>query len=258
MNTVKYMFLALLFCFASSFKADRFMPEPEVPSEVARKFKRDAARLALRLQMDEENLRYLPIQINNDKPEKIYKALCNIYTQTEQGKRLVKCDVHTFPDPSIDHMVIIYEKWADWAAPLQKGLMQTNSTQFNDLVRKHHLVLDRHMQWTEQYNAITLRAKEPLNMSALANEFSQIPGVQEIDLGVPKSKGNDITLRRSRDGWDFDFVLRFGSASRGESHTWSFSVTDAGKTKSTGDSGAPVPTWLKCALEEPFFLVTRN
>jgi hypothetical protein len=228
-----------------------FMTEPEIPNEVARKFKRDAARLALRLQMQNENLRYMPIPIQGNNTEKIYKTLCQIYLQTDQAKNLEKCNIHTYPDPSIDHLVIIYQKSADWAAPLQNGSMQTNSQEFNSLVTKYKLSLEKHVLWTEGQNAVTLRAKEPLNMLALAEEFTQIEGVQGFDLGIPKTKGNDITLRRNKDSWDVEYVLRFGAwaAGKGESHQWLFQVTDAGKVKLVGDSGNPIPSYLKCELE---------
>jgi hypothetical protein len=234
--------------------------EPDIPADVIRKFKRDAARLSLRLQMQDENLRYLPIQIASSSTEKIFKGLCQIYTQTDQGKRLERCNIHTFPDPSIDHMVVIYNKYADWASPLQKGLMQTNSNKFNDLVAKHKLVLEKHVLWTDKQNAITLRAKEPLNMSALANEFSQIEGVQDIDLGIPKALGNDIQVRLNKDALDFEYILRFGSWTngKGESHIWYFQMSDGGKIKSNGDTGAQLPTWLKCQWEPHFSSSFRN
>ncbi len=231
--------------------------EPDIPSDVARKFKRDASRLALRLHMQDDNLRHLPINIASGNTEKIYRALCQIYSQTELGKRLERCNIHTFPDPSIDHMVVIYRKQADWAGPLQKGLMQTNSGPFNALVSRYKLVLEKHVLWTATQNAITLRATEPLNMAALAKEFLQIEGVQEIDLGIPKTPGNDILVRRNTDSWDFEYVLRFGAwnTGKGESHSWYFQVSDQGKVQSQGDTGAQVPNWLKCRWEQKW---TRN
>ena len=234
-----------------SSKPANVLKEPEVPVEIARKFKRDAARLSLRNQVQDNDLRYMPIQISGTGTDKIYTALCQIYIQTDQGKGMERCNIHTFPNPSIDHMVIIYQKSQDWASPLQKGLMQTNSSRFNDLVNKYKLVFERHVQWTENQNAITLRAKEPLNMAALANEFSQIEGVSEIDLGIPKSLGNDIQARRIDGAWEFEYVLRFGawSSGKGESHSWRFTAADNGKIIAQGDSGAPIPTWMKCQFD---------
>jgi hypothetical protein len=254
MNSFKLgclLFCMTLFVCSFSISSAYNCADPEIPSDVARKFKRDAARLALRLQMQNENLRYMPIAIQGNNTEKIYKTLCQIYIQTDQGKSLERCNIHTYPDPSIDHLVVIYQNSAEWASPLKQGLMQTNSEEFNALVTKHKLILEKHVLWTESQNAITLRAKEPLNMLALAEEFTQISGVQDFDLGVPKTKGNDITVRRNKDSWDIEYILRFGAwaAGKGDSHQWLFQINDAGKVKLMGESGGQIPTYLKCQME---------
>ena len=78
-----------------------------VPSSIDRQFKRDAARMALRLDVEKEDARYLPVAIGRDNINGLYKALCNIYVNDETGKSIAKCNIHTFPNPSIDHIVII-------------------------------------------------------------------------------------------------------------------------------------------------------
>jgi hypothetical protein len=225
-------------------------PPVEVPAEVARKFKRDAARLALRLQTQDKDVKNQPIVFVSQKTEDIYQALCQVYLQTDQGKSFVKCNIHTFPNPSIDHMVLIYQKNVAWASPLSKGLLQTNSQRFNDLVARYKLILEKHIQWTDHQFAIALRSKEPINMAALAEEFRQIEGIDEIDLGIPKVLGNDIQVLQADGNIELEYILRFGawSAGKGQSHTWRFAANS--KTiKATADFGAPVPAWLKCHFQ---------
>lgn len=220
----------------------------ELPKDVARKFQRDAARLALRLSAGGEDFRYLSPYLQKESIDLIFNALASVYLTDERGKSLERCNLHTFPSPSIDHLVIIYQKNVAWAQPLEQGLNETNSAALNDLLTKYKLVIEKHVNWTDTQDAITIRARSPLNMAAIGNMVSQIEGVDEIDLGIPKILGNDINAHRTPGAWEFDYVLRFGSwvSGRGKSHIWKFRVTDAGKVSFLGDSGEPVPDWMKC------------
>ena len=80
----------------------------EVPMRLTRKFKRDAARLALRIEASKEDLRYQNIVIPKSNVENIYEILTNIYRQNETAQSISKCNVHTFPNPSIDHLAVSY------------------------------------------------------------------------------------------------------------------------------------------------------
>ncbi len=220
----------------------------ELPKDIARKFQRDAARLSLRLGAGGEDFRYLSPFIQKESIDLIFNALANVYLGNERAKGIERCNVHTFPNPSIDLLVVIYQKNIGWAKPLEQGLSETNSPAINDLLDKYKLVIEKHVNWTDHQDAITIRARSPINMAAIANEISNVEGVDDIDLGIPKVMGNDIVARRIPGGWELDFVLRFGSWSsgKGKAHVWKFRVTDAGKVAFLAETGDPVPDWMKC------------
>ena len=222
-----------------------------VPSSIDRQFKRDAARMALRLDVEKEDARYLPVAIGRDNINGLYKALCNIYVNDETGKSIAKCNIHTFPNPSIDHIVIIYKRSADWAAPLRQGISETTSKDFNKLLDQYELAIEKHVQWNETQDAITLRSKEPLNMAALAGQFDNIPGVVQIDLGLPKFGGNDIKAKRVTGGWEIEFLYSFGASAggSGKQHSWKFKASDNGQVSLIKESGEPLPTWMRCNNE---------
>jgi hypothetical protein len=222
----------------------------ELPKEVARKLRRDAARIALRLAANGEDPRYLGIYIPKESMEQVFGALSNVYLADERGKSIEKCNIHTFPNPSIDHLVIIYEKNIGWAKPLANGLSETDNKTINDLLDKYKLVIEKHVNWTDNQDAITIRSKEPINMAAIANEINNVEGVVEVDLGIPKVVGNDITSKRINGAWELDYILRFGSwaTGKGKSHVWKYRVTDAGKVNFVNESGEPVPYWMKCTV----------
>jgi len=220
----------------------------EVPMRLTRKFKRDAARLALRLEASKEDLRYQNIIIPKANVENIYEILTNIYVKNETAQSISKCNVHTFPNPSIDHLVIIFDREIEWAEPLLDGISETDSDEFNALLEEYDLIIDKHVQWDDENDAITLRSREPLNMSALANEFYNIDGVKSIDLGIPKIGGNDINIQRIDEGWEVQYILRFGSyiSGKGKVHIWTYNAMDDGNVHFVNESGDPVPEWMRC------------
>jgi hypothetical protein len=217
-----------------------------IPVSIDRQLKRDAARLALRMEMERDDARNLPAAISREHLNGIYKALSAIYLQDETGKSLAKCNIHTFPNPSIDHIVIVYKRNAEWAAPLRQGISETTHKVFNQLLDNYDLAIEKHVQWNDTQDALTLRSKEPLNMAALATAFEQIEGVVQIDLGMPKFGGNDIKARRQSGGWEIEFVLQFGAANATKSHSWKYKVTDSSVVSLVKESGDPLPAWMRC------------
>lgn len=238
-------------CVLLSVTVSQAQPKPPIPSSLDRQFRRDAARIALRVDAEKEDIRYLPIAISRDNINGLYKALCAIYQTEEAGKSLAKCNVHTFPNPSIDHLVVIYKKNVDWAGPLRQGITETTNKELNQLLDKYDLAIERSMQWNDTQDAITLRSKEPLNMAALADKFRDIPGVVQTDLGSTKLGGNDIKARRIGGGWEIDYVLSIGV---NQQHLWKFKALDNGQVSLIKESGEPLPAWMKCDKGEKTLL----
>lgn len=229
--------------------------DEELPKMLSRKFRRDAARLALRLEAENEDLRFQNIVIPQENVELIFNILSDIYLESETAQSISKCNVHTFPNPSIDHLVLIFDREVDWASPLQDGISETDSDEINELIDDFDLIIDKHVQWNETEDAITIRSKEPLNMSALANEFYNVEGINSIDLGVPKIGGNDILLKRLNDGWEVEYILKFGSyiKGKGKSHNWTYKALDDGSIKFISEEGDPIPEWMRCHFEDLHF-----
>lgn len=224
----------------------------DIPKSLERKFRRDAARLALRLEAEKEDLRYLNISIPQPTIEMVYKLLTQVYSDDETAKSIAKCNVHTFPNPSIDQLVIIYEKDIDWAAPLRDGISETENADINDLLDEYELVIEKHVPWNDTEDALTIRSKAPLNMAALASRFEDIEGIVDIELGVPKVVGNDIALNRFQDGWEIQYILKFGSFTngKGKQHIWKYQALDDGTIQFIEESGSPIPAWMRCHRQE--------
>lgn len=231
----------------------------EITKSLERKFRRDAARLALRMEAKQEDLRYQNIDIPKHSIESIFEMLTMIYSKDEKAQSIARCNVHTFPNPSIDHMVLVFDREVDWAWPLRDGISETDSDEFNELLDDHDLIIERHVQWNETEDAVTIRSKEPLNMAALANEFYNIEGIKNIDLGIPKIGGNDINLWRKSDGWEVEYVLRFGSyvVGKGQVHIWTYMVYDDSRIEFISEGGDPLPEYMKCHFQNDAMFVKK-
>ncbi len=226
--------------------------QTEIPNNLKRKFKRDAARLALRVNAEQEDLRYQSIAIPRSNIDDFYNILSSIYIKNETARSIAKCNVHTFPNPSIDHFVVIFEKTVAWAAPLRAGISETTSDDINDLLDEFDLIIEKHVNWNDTQDAITIRSKEPLNMAALANEFYNVEGVSEIDLGIPKVGGNDISIKRIGQGWEIDYILKFGSyvTGEGKKHIWTYRAMDNGLIQFISEEGDEIPSWMRCYFDQ--------
>ena len=263
----KYTFytlcLSIFFVIGTAFKEDNLSGgdnpvvtfkynQQNIPQPVARKLKRDAARLALRVESEREDLKYMNVQIPPDRLNGIYNLLAAIYLNGEVGKSIEKCNVHTFPNPSIDHLVLIFDKNVSWAAPLRNGITETDNKTINKLLNSYDLVIEKYVQWNDNQDAVTIRSKDALNMAALANEFESVEGVAEMDLGLPKVAGNDIRMKRVAAGWEFDYVLKFGAYTNdgGKEHIWKYRADDKGNVTFVSEGGEPIPTWMKCETTE--------
>lgn len=221
----------------------------EVPMKLNRKFRRDAARIALRLESGIEDLRFQNIDIPQSRIDEILYILQQVYLSGERGKAVSRCNVHTFPNPSIDQFKIVFDNTVEWAELLNDGISETTDETFNELLDEYDLVIENHEKWTDEQDILVVRSSSPLNMAALANEFYNIEGIVEIDLGIPELNGNDIQFKRSDKGWQIHYVLTIGGSllqTTKKEHVWIFEVNSEGQVKFISEEGDPIPEWMKC------------
>lgn len=182
------------------------------------------------------------------KYSELYGVLSKLYLGSATARSLEKCGIHTFPDPSIDHLIVILDKKAPWAQLVKDGASKTGNSQFNSLVDKYGLTVEKSVQWDNARDAIVLRSKDPLNMAALAGVFQKIENVSEVQLGIPSTLGNDLQAKRVSGAWEVTYLLRFGAyiSGNGKEHRWVFRLSDNGTVHFIGESGDPLPDWMDC------------
>jgi nitrate reductase NapAB chaperone NapD len=222
----------------------------DIPAFIKRQFKRDASRLALRIEGEKDDLRFMDFEVPKSNYNSIYNALCALYTKDENVRSLLKCNISTFPDVAIDQCIIIFNRNVTWSAPLKQGINETTNPQLNKIFDKFQLVIEKYVQWNEGKDAITIRSKESKNIASIATEIQNIPGVVSIDLSIPRLKGNDIKARRVNGAWEFDFLLHIGNALDNKVHQWKYKFLDNGNVQFISETGDPIPGHMRCMMEE--------
>ena len=220
-----------------------------IPARLDRKFRRDAARLALRNSLAQTAA--AGTGIDRTQAALFYEVLTTLYREQATARAIASCNVHTFPRPSIDHLVLVFERDIDWAAPFAESLLRTGNDDLNALLDDHDLIIEKHLVWDDALDAITIRAKEPMNIGALVDDFADIDGVERIDLGVPEVIGNDIAIERSNNRWEVTYLLRFGALTgTPKEHHWIFAYEDNGRVQLLEEGGEAVPSYMRCATTD--------
>ncbi len=240
------MFLLLSSAFAQKQETNAVH---EIPKNIDLKLQRDAARLALREITGNGNPASQAIHIPVSKMDEIYGVLSILYKNESRARAIERCDVHTFPDPSIDRMVVIFKKNAPWADPVKNGNQTTGNVHLDGLLTKYKLGIEKLVRWDDAHDALILRAEQPLNMAALALIFLKIQDVVKVETGVPETTGNDIEAKAVEGGWEVTYILRFGAHinGNGKIHTWKFRLAGNGSIHFIGESGDEIPSWMDCS-----------
>ncbi|MEL6926347.1 MAG: hypothetical protein AAFO94_20055 [Bacteroidota bacterium] len=231
---------------------------PEVASTVEadklsnykqRQYKKDATRLALRMISGNGDYTAISPEVPQDLVESIYNALVAIHLSgTNKAHEVTKSHkLHTFPVPNVDHFSVIYRRDAPWAVPLRLGDNETDNEQINALCQQFGLIIENHVEWDEEQNAFSIRAKQSLNLAPIAKEFLNIQGIEQVDMHTPGGDGNDIEIKQLPDGWEIHYLVKFGSCLSGceNLHRWSFAVKKDGNVHFVGESGDELPDWMQ-------------
>ncbi len=214
-----------------------------------RKYRKDATRLALRLLSSSRDYTDLNAEAPKEDVESIYNALVAVHMSgLEKSKEVTQAHkLHTFPIPSVDKFFVVYKRTAEWAKPLRLGDHFTDNEEINELNEKYGLIIDKHVEWDEEHNSFNIKATKSLNIAPIANSFSNIEDVVLVDLLTPDGDGNDIEVRRLKNGWMLNYMVKFDSCITGckKKHVWTFEVSDDQQVKFVSESGDELPDWMK-------------
>jgi hypothetical protein len=225
------------------FVNDNFLPMP-----LRRVYRQDAARLALRLIYKEQRPSCQTVEIPEELVQSIYNALVAVRVSDFAVIDTIaeKYYVRSFPTPNVQYLTLIFEHNAAWAKPLKMRSDTTASVTINNIMRKYNLQVTKMVYMDEERAGLVLRAREPINVSALARKFFMDEGVGSIEEILPFGDGNDIDIALDAEGWLITYSVRFGNCIKecNKRYDWTFRVSTGGKVSYLGGKGDQIPPWI--------------
>ena len=226
-----------------------FVDDSQLPPYLKTIYRRDAARISLRLINKELRLSQQTIQIPEELVQAVYNALVAVRTSDYGVIDTIAAqhNVRTFPVPNVEKIILVAEYDSPWLAPLNQRQDTTGSATLNNIIREHQLVLSQLVRIDEERTALVLQSTTPINIPALMMQFFIQEGIGSIEEVLPFGDGNDIEITRTKHGWDLTYSVRFGDCSNQcqKYHNWNFTVAEDGEVSYHGSSGHTIPPWIK-------------
>lgn len=226
-----------------------------IPKNTSRKLKRDAARIAIRMEARGEDLSLQKVEIPSKKASAIYGLLTNIFEYgNAESTRVFDCNIRAATDIAIDKLWIIYDKDASWAKSLNNGVYEADG-KVGELLEDYDLFITKKKNWNERQNIITIEAARLYNMMALAEKFKGLEGIVDVVTRNAEIKpDSDIEVSFTEGYWNISFVKKWSSLRNVKSHTWMFRIKESTqKVEFVEEFGDDIPDWMSCQL-----LVDRN
>ncbi|WBM74805.1 hypothetical protein [Saprospira grandis] len=230
-----------------------FVNDNRLPDYLKMVYRRDATRLALRLIDREQRMSKQTIIVPEELVQAIYNALVAVRLSDYGAIQDItsKYYVRTFPQPNVENIILLAEHDADWLEPLKRRADTTASPSINNIIRKYNLVMTNMVYLDEERAGLVLQSREFINMAALAMKFYTEEGIGSIEETLPYGDGNDISIERTKEGWDLVYSVKFGNCVNQcqKVHRWEFSIDEGGEVSYKGDKGHTIPPWLSPTAE---------
>ena len=225
-----------------------FVNDNRLPKYLKVIYKRDAARLALRLINKEQRISRQTVRVPDELVQAIYNALVAVRISDYGAVDTIagRYNVRSFPVPNVESIILVFEHDAPWVEPLKQRKDTTGSYSINNLIREYNLVMTRMVYLDEERAGLVLQSREPLNMPALMMKFFTSEGVGSIEEILPFGDGNDINIERTRDGWEVVYSVKFGNCTNQcqKKHEWKFTIDEGGEVGYIGGYGHTIPPWI--------------
>ncbi len=216
-------------------------------------YEKDATRLALRYISKGTDFADLSPQAPQEVTNELYVALLAVYhSPFSEALTVSKTHrLHTFPNPSVDNLQVIYNNQAKWATPLKLGDKKTDNAKINSLCKEFNLKIHSHEIWDDEKNLFMLKADKALNMAAIAKQLETIEEINTIKLLIPSTDGNDIEATKTAKGWKLKYIIKFDSCFTGckKQHIWTFEIlnitANSANVNFIEESGDDLPDWMQ-------------
>ena len=233
-----------------------FVNDNRLPDYLKDVYKRDAARIAIRLLNKEQRLSKQTVIVPEELVEAVYNAMVAVRISDYNAIDTIaaKYNVRSFPVPNVENIILVFEHDDERLENLKRRRQDSlDDPEFNALMRKYDLKIARLAYLDEERAGMVLFAHNPINIPALAYQMFMIEGIGSIEEVLPYGDGNDIEIERTKTGWDLTYSVKFGNCTNQcqKRHDWKFSVDEEGAVAYHGSSGQVIPPWIGATAHAP-------
>lgn len=227
----------------SQFSAFSNVSDAALPDSMQQAYYEDAARLALRELGRKTDLAAAPVELPSELVQHFYQALILVYNAVDLPARdaVVKdYEIHTRAAPELYRVVLSVDTTIAWVKALRRGEALTGEPRVDELLQRYALKLERN---SFAFDFFVLQTQQPLNIAALAKQFSEIAGVYEAQRSILIGGDSDIYASIKARNVELRYTFAWGDCPSGciYGHDWQFLVHEDGRVEFVRDWGSPLP-----------------
>lgn len=164
----------------------------KLPPELAAKYKEDAYRLTAREYNTTSRNEEAQIKLPADRVTFFYNLLAKAYFMSEKQEEVPSiAGIHTFASPSMDRVMVVLEKDAEFADNWKKGQRMTRNLYLNQVMSEHGLkVSDCHE--TGSGARCIVSTSQNVNTKELAFVLTSIEGIKLAEPDGMAGDGDNI------------------------------------------------------------------
>ena len=222
---------------------DKDNPKPEVnalPTELAKQYREDAARLALREYNSTSRNNDPQVEIPKERTEYFFKLLSKVYMMMQDDPAVPDVShIHTFPTPPLRKVLVMLEADAPFKDEWLEGRRMTTNLYLNQVMSENGLKVSECRELGTG-TMCTITAPRPVNTKDLSFILSHIDGIKYAEPDGPAGDGNDIVWgTEGKNHMALKFKVGQGDCPSGCIHNkyWIFYVQEDGSINYMGTRG---------------------
>lgn len=226
----------------------------DVKKSVRDDYKDDAARLALRFQL-ESGPAANDILISSALVDRFLAGISAVYKSDFAARDTVFdiYDIHTIDSPEFSELRIQVDTTVAWVKEWESGKRLTGNSDIDALMNFYGLDLDEFDSFELEENQVLffafIKATDPVNINSLAQRFEGIEGVIATKVDASTADGNDIMIVDNGTTLDITFTVGYDKDGDANDCTgdcefrrgWIFQVDDDCDVKFVNSFGDSAP-----------------
>jgi hypothetical protein len=249
----KIMLFAMMMVVVSGALAQVVPSSCVAPDSVVKKYKEDAARLAVRKFFRRNYAEKDSVVIPKQHSDTVLNALLAVYNATSIPARdtvVGMYNVHTLPNPSLNRFMVYAPPNLAWMQQLQLGNVPTGTASVDSLLVPYGFYVTGFNVWSTNNASANLKTDSIYNTVAISKLFKALQGVGNASDNSLCCDGNDIQDSINSNHVALTYSIGWEDCPAGCTFRryWKFNVYNDCSVSFEGSWGTLLPTTIKDPL----------